>query len=513
MALFDRSAETWGIASAPITPGTPEKPGLVNAIPGGAAIPVLHRLPSPALEPRTGAGAVPAKATPRSEPEPKPPTRLEEWAQGPVRWLLTDDERRELARPRPELEAEEWIRLFWARRDPNPETPANPLQQELEERVRMADRLLEEPGLRGSLTDRGHVLVLLGRPKSRRKSADLQVDTWFYRRRDLVNTSRHLKLPPVIRFQFRLDGHGHFRLHDEVPAKQREAQELLRWYPSALIVNPHLTTAPVPPLFVGVPAASPEELAGLASQREHWPSGGLTAAYPEAFPGQALRWWVVCNLPRDAGRPRTAIGMVLDRERTAVGSFHLDLTPTARDNGWSFDLSLPVPDTRSTLMLEILSGTGPVAARTLVLRLPLAPPQATVITPAIFGTELSKIERYHPWTTNLFGGYHLDPRPDGRFRMGERVYFFFRVIHPGRPKNGLPCVDVGLRLLRGETPVAAAHWPCHELSMMSAGTYLFGSSFTLSGLDQPGQYGLELTIREPVSGAVQITSRPITVEP
>ena len=238
----------------------------------------------------------------------------------------------------------------------------------------------------------------------------------------------------------------------------------------------------------------------------------MVATYPESFPGHGLRWWIVVRLPREVAEPRTIVGLVLDRERTAAGSFHLDLSSITSD-GRSFDLSFPVPDARSTLLLEILSGSGPIAVRSISLRAPLAPPQATVITRAVFGTDLVRIGRYHPWTTNLFGGYHIDPRLDGRFEMGETVYFFFNVIRPGRPESGLPCVEVGLRLLRGGTPVAAAHWPCHELSMMSSQTYLYGSSFALSGIDRPGRYTLELTAREPVSGTVRITRRAITLGP
>ncbi len=515
MALFDEGAETWGIANAPVTPGKPQEPGLVNPVQGGVAIPVLRRLPSPALERRQGTRVQPEpegseEGVPRPVASSSP---LEEWARGPVRWLLTADERTEMPRQPSEAEAARWIRLFWARRDPNPETAANPFRKEFEERVQMADALLGEPDLRGSLSERGHVLVLLGRPKSRRKAADLKVDTWFYRRKDLGSIAGLIKLPPVVRFQFRLDADGHYRLHDEVATKQHEAEATLRWYPAVSIVNPNLTVAPIPPLFVGVPEASSDELERLASAPERWPAGAIASSYPEAFPGQALRSWVVIELPNTLPEPQAAVGLVLDRERSAVGSFRIALRPVVREAGWAFDLSLPVPDSRSTLILAVLSGEDVIAVKRLTLRIPLAPPQATIITPAILGTGLRRIEEYRPWTTNLFGGYHLDPRPHGRFRLGDTVYFFFNVIRPGRRAGRPPSVHVTLRLLRGEKPVASAHWDDKELSMMSAATYLFGSSFSLAGVERPGRYTMELTVREPVSGTVQITTLPVAIEP
>jgi len=515
MALFDQGAETWGIANASIGQGEPQKPGLVNPVPGGVAIPVLRRLPSPALErPAEVPNSSQAhegreEAASRTEA----PGPLETWAKGPVRWLLTADERRTIAQERSEAEAARWIELFWARRDPNPKTAANPFKKAFEERVRLADALLVEPELRGSLTERGHVLVLLGRPKSRRKSAGLKVDTWFYRRKDLGDLASRITLPPVVRFQFRLDDGGHFVLHDEVSSKQHDAEEILRWYPSVTIVNPHLSVAPIPALFVGVPAASAKALERLSSSPEDWPAGAIATSYPEAFPGQSLRSWVVVDLPGSLPKPTGAIGLVLDREKTAVGSFQIGLNTTVRDTGWAFDLSLPVPDTRSTLMLAVLSGNEIIAVKTLVLRIPVVPPQATIIRPAILGTGLRKIGEFHPWTTNLFGGYHLDPRPGGRFHLGDTVYFFFTVVRPGRRPGSPPVVHVTLRLLRGGTARAKAHWDDTELSMMSPATYLFGSSFSLAAVEEPGQYTMELTVREPVSGTVQITSLPVTIEP
>ncbi|NOZ93124.1 MAG: VWA domain-containing protein [Acidobacteria bacterium] len=514
MALFDRTSETWGIASASIAPGTPEKPGLVNPVAGGVAIPVLRRLPSPALEKRRPAAtpSAPPKSGAAAQPKEVQLSSLERWAQGPVRWLLTSEERSELAGQRSEADAARWIRLFWARRDRNPNTVENPYKKRFEERVQMADALLGEPGLRGALTERGHVLILFGRPKSRRKSADLKVDTWFYRRKDLGRLARGLKLPPVIRFQFRLDEDGHYQLKDEVPEKQREAEALSRWYPAASIVNPHLAAAPIPPLYVGVPPASSEELQRLVTAGETWPSGATAVSYPEAFPGQPPRSWVVLHIPRSLPEPDTAVGLVLDEDRTAAGSFRIELQPEIHRESWAIDLSLPVPDTRSSLMLAILSGGDIVAHRKLSLRIPIAPPQATVITPAVLGTRLRELVRYTPWTTNLFGGYHLDPNIDGRFLTTDTVYLFFNVIRPRHQPGTPPVVDVGLRILRGEKTVAAAHWNRKELSMMSPETYLFGSSFALSAIDRPGAYTLELTVREPASHTVQITTFPITIE-
>lgn len=88
-----------------------------------------------------------------------------EWANGPVRWLMTENERRAWsAASNDEAAANEFIDLFWARRDPTPGTATNEYKDEFERRVSEADKLFSNGGRRGSLTDPGRVYVVLGPP-------------------------------------------------------------------------------------------------------------------------------------------------------------------------------------------------------------------------------------------------------------------------------------------------------------------------------------------------------------
>lgn len=85
-------------------------------------------------------------------------------ADGPTRWLMLPEEIRQAERLRSTREAVEFIEEFWRRRDPDPEEPGNPYSKTFYERVDAADRLYVDGGQRGSLTDRGRALILLGPP-------------------------------------------------------------------------------------------------------------------------------------------------------------------------------------------------------------------------------------------------------------------------------------------------------------------------------------------------------------
>jgi GWxTD domain-containing protein len=93
-----------------------------------------------------------------------------EWAAGPVHFLFTPADREAWQQVATDAEAEGFIRLFWARRDPTPETPDNEFQAEFERRAAFADQRFPEKDrtgaeVRGSLSDRGHVFLIFGPPR------------------------------------------------------------------------------------------------------------------------------------------------------------------------------------------------------------------------------------------------------------------------------------------------------------------------------------------------------------
>jgi len=98
-------------------------------------------------------------------PEPSGQVEIpENWADGPVRLLLTPAEGEEFRHLPDSVARSEFIAKFWKARDTKPETPENEFRQEFERRVAFADQYFVQGETRGSLTDRGTVFVLLGPP-------------------------------------------------------------------------------------------------------------------------------------------------------------------------------------------------------------------------------------------------------------------------------------------------------------------------------------------------------------
>ena len=121
----------------------------------------------------SGAGGAPASQAPtlkesfeRFRPDPLTPSGDvgPDWAAGPVRYLLTADEKRDWEVSGATADRSAFVTKFWAARDPRPETPQNEFREEFERRVLYADGAFRNGEVRGSLTDRGMVFVLLGPP-------------------------------------------------------------------------------------------------------------------------------------------------------------------------------------------------------------------------------------------------------------------------------------------------------------------------------------------------------------
>ena len=118
----------------------------------------------------------------------------------PLRWLLLPEESRRLKELRTGRDTADFLEDFWRRRDPDPGSGVNECARRFRERALAADRLYGEDGRRGSLTDRGRALVLLGPPpvlrysqrripswepdrsgaKSSTHSRLVAVETWIY---------------------------------------------------------------------------------------------------------------------------------------------------------------------------------------------------------------------------------------------------------------------------------------------------------------------------------------------
>jgi GWxTD domain-containing protein len=89
----------------------------------------------------------------------------DKWGDGPVRWIMTPQERSTWQSLAGGPEWQEFVDKFWESRNPQPSNPDNTFKTGFDRRVAFADaNFVQAEGTRGSMTDRGMVFVLLGPP-------------------------------------------------------------------------------------------------------------------------------------------------------------------------------------------------------------------------------------------------------------------------------------------------------------------------------------------------------------
>jgi len=114
-----------------------------------------------------------------------------DWAKGPVRWIMSDDEEKDYKKLRTDEERQAFAQAFWDKRDPTPGTPDNEYTLVFWQRVEGADRAYKDIIREGSLTDLGRVFILLGPPTAMRK--DSRYTYWSYEPSEVTGITESLE--------------------------------------------------------------------------------------------------------------------------------------------------------------------------------------------------------------------------------------------------------------------------------------------------------------------------------
>lgn len=94
------------------------------------------------------------------------------FGEGPAQYYMTKQEKKEWEKVRTDAEAERFIELFWARRDPTPQTAVNEFRMGFDARVKIADENFTQGRVPGSMTDRGKVFITLGGATRRQRTGN-----------------------------------------------------------------------------------------------------------------------------------------------------------------------------------------------------------------------------------------------------------------------------------------------------------------------------------------------------
>ncbi len=475
-----------------------------------------------------------------------------DWADSPVKFLMTRDETKQWKAIRSDDEAAAFIDLFWARRDPTPATPRNEFREEFDQRVAVADERFAGYRTRGALTDRGKVLILLGPPEQMSgrygEASITSLNTGTTAQTDSeghllvpsptrepprqVWTYAHQRKPKFIKesdfvLVFLDVGHNDWQLgHTE----RTNPDVILMQAVNGLIVSPNLTKAPfsssTPTPTLRAHATSLKDLA-LDTAVKQFKAGDKPAVGPATLTwgefvspaGEhfvSVQLYVPAGSEITAGQKVTFFGVIekTTGEIVEVAEDATSMIASGRDA--YVDKSLQLAPGSYTGTFGIAAGGHVLSASRTGIKVEGLDPAATGISPLILSNNVYPMQTAYDDTDPFtFGGLKVVPKGDSVFTPSGDLWYFVEMRNPG-VAEGNPKVQVQVDI-KGKTskgPVAMS-LPMKDAEVAKLkgmkDRYAVGLAIPLEGF-VPGEYTMKVRVVDTVLGKTYDLERQFRVQ-
>ena len=446
-------------------------------------------------------------ATPPTEDFDAP---VPEWADGPVRYVLPQEDKLAYRRLETAEERARFIRRFWAARDPDRTTPDNEYRALFFRRVEEAQRQFTGESTKpGWKTDRGKIWILLGPPDEHDDYAPRLI------RPDVINWS-YRKPPPGsgaglnVQVRFVLDASGEYRLSSGARIFSSDTAMSQAFAVQALQQKSLPGIRPPGDVPEGVETAA----SGLRPHTDVFASGRdrmlaiLTLFVPESFlKGDGAAAPLVEVTARLVSE--TPGGPTYDLSgpsslRTAAG-------PLGGGPGGTriYQAGLTVrPGTYK--VRYALNGPGGATLHSLddTLVAPLPAPGRLAVGPIAFAGRLERMpepvasEYVAPF---VLGSLRVVPRPDAIFSPGESLSFYYQISGATNdPIGGIPELEIEYVILiegQGPSGIPSTQPLGHPIHLTREPSLLQSFSLPLDGWSA-GRYRLQVHVKDNLNEAV-----------
>jgi GWxTD domain-containing protein len=453
-----------------------------------------------------------------------------DFGKGPEQFLMTKDEQAQWKNVKTDADAQAFIDTFWLRRDPTPGTPRNEFHENFDIAVKYADEHFTSGRRRGSLTDRGKVLILFGPPVSAAVSGDPGVgfglsddDPSGARPKRMVWTYEGSATSPISTQRTNVAfvdafSSGEYTLErgsfDFAAAQQRAIAAAIR-QPNAVLQAP-VVLAPAPPVAVLTSFKTPAYRAAVeqfkAAKSNPYKSVAITwgefvTATGEAYVPVAL--YVPRALGLTAANDLTFFGIIQDPAANPVAVLEEPARLSETKGDYYYDRSLTLPAGKYSGIFGLAENGKPLAMA--AVDLTIAEPPAKD-APGVSGLLLSN--NVFPMTKAqnatdpfAFGGVKVVPKADKTFHKGDELWYFCELRNPGINDLGEPKIQLRVDV-EGQGTDGKKFTRVSPLSEVQAnplkgvpGHFGVGSAIPLESFP-PGDY----TLRIKVSDTVRKTS-------
>jgi GWxTD domain-containing protein len=475
-----------------------------------------------------------------------------DWAEGPVRHLMTKEEVKTWKTLRSDDEAQAFIDLFWARRDPTPTTPRNEFREDFEARVDFADRNFGNGNLSGSMSDQGKVFILLGPPYrvSGKAGADAVSASTFggaVPGKVPVDSQGHLvlghptaepnqqfwmyahekkpKFVPQADFTivFADEGRGDWRLGT---TERVNPEVLFIQAVNAFIVSPKLTKAPVyekPAVAHKTSFTNPELKTAWEQFRSgdkqtignaHLTWGEFVTSDGEQFVSAQIYVPAGGDIP--TGQRITSFAVIENKSGEIVDVKEDDVTMMALGKDAYIDRSVDVVPGTYTATFGVASGGKILAASRVPMTIEGLDPAAVGVSPLLLAGAVYPLQtEWRPADPFTFGGLKVVPKGDAVFAPGGDLWYFVELRNPGVTDQGVPNVRVQIDI-NGKTAkgLKELKFPMKDTNLAKLkgekSRYGLGLDIPLDGF-VPGDYTMKVHVVDGVLGKNYEFEKPFRV--
>ena len=433
-----------------------------------------------------------------------------QFGKGPAQFLMTKDEQAQWKNLKSDDEAKKFIADFWARR-------GEKFKTEFEARVKYADEHFAEGRRKGSMTDRGHVLLVLGGPAKVAKtdapqatnaprinpnaSPDLTQDTADRPRARQVWTYEEGKTPnlgmPVLDVAFvDILNNGEWKLERTRASGDYnvafEKMNLANAAPAQTTTTTtttettKTTTGPavaVPPAQLTSPAlqAAVNDLkAGKSAINKN-----VFVTYSELVSPTGefyvpIQLYVPKSSPLTPDSADTFFGVVEDANGKSVFAFQDSAKLTTSRDEQFVDHTVILPTGKYTAYVGLAKGDTPVVIASKPLEVNELAKDATGTSKLILSNNVYETEKAAPVKAPFaFGKLKIVPKANLVFTTADELSYFVELHNPGiDPATNMPKIQVKLELSGGKLTKPIPR-PLSDVTALP-----------LSGAPGPGQYAI-----------------------
>jgi len=483
--------------------------------------------------------------------------QFSEWGKGPVQFIMTPAEQAQWKSIKTDAEASAFVDLFWARRDPTPATPQNEYKERFDTSVKYADERFTSGRTKGSMSDRGKVLILFGAPtlpiSSSRvgPSGGMSDDRGFGMSEGTASASGSSAAEKMARQAWTWEGEaaqkafgaprqqldfvdqfntGDYRLQKGKIDMASRQQAVI----AASIVQPNLTAAPkfgAAAAPAAAPAPAAPAVAATVPAAPAYPTTFKTPAYQTAvsefeaaktnpYKNLYVAWGeyvtpqgeyyvpVELYVPKvanlDPAADLTFFGVV-ESDGKPIAVFEEPAKLSVSKDDLYFDKTLMLPAGKHKGIFGLALNGKPVSMATTELNLAgTLDKDASAVSALILSNNVYPLAAaQRPTDPFAFGGIKVVPKGDKTFHSSDELWYFFELRNPGLNEQNVPGVQVKLEMTGKTTdgqPVQMNAPPrsveAQELKGVP-GHYGVGSSIPLATF-KPGSYTLKVKVTDTV---------------